>query len=76
VQCRPAADPATLGHAMLAFLSGGLWSPVWGPMAVFGGGSSTSVAIADGGNGVGAPRLTSERCSAVGVSAVLGGLFC
>ena len=61
-------------HAILTFLSCGLWLPVWILVAIFGGGSSSSVAIANGGNGLGAMAWTRRR-SGVGVAAIFGGLF-
>ena len=61
-------------HAILTLLSCGLWLPIWGLMAIFGGASS-SVAIANGGNGLGAVARASGRRPAVGVAAVFGGLF-
>lgn len=61
-------------HAILTFLSCGLWLPVWILVAIFGGSSSSSVAIANGGNGLGAMARTRRR-SGVGVAAVFGGLF-
>ncbi|MCX8557516.1 DUF2510 domain-containing protein [Mycolicibacterium mucogenicum] len=60
-------------HAILTFLSCGLWLPVWVLVAIFGG-SSSSVAIANGGNGLGVMARTRRR-SGVGVAAVFGGLF-
>ncbi|MFL0243135.1 DUF2510 domain-containing protein [Mycobacterium sp. SMC-17] len=60
-------------HAILTFLSCGLWLPVWILVAIFGG-SSSSVAIANGGNGLGAIARTRRR-SGVGVAAVFGGLL-
>ncbi len=44
-------------------------------MAIFGGASSSSVAIANGGNGLAAVARAPERRLAVGVAAVFGGLF-
>lgn len=61
-------------HLILTFLSCGLWLPIWILVAIFGGGSSSSVAIANGDNGVGAVARTTRR-PAVGVAAVFGGLF-
>ncbi|OBJ37428.1 hypothetical protein A5630_04635 [Mycolicibacterium mucogenicum] len=61
-------------HAILTFLSCGLWLPIWILVAIFGGGASSSVAIANGGNGVGVMARTRRR-SGVGVAAVFGGLF-
>ncbi len=61
-------------HAILTFLSCGLWLPVWILVAIFGGSSSSSVAIANGGNGGGAVARTGRR-PAVGAAAVFGGLF-
>jgi len=60
-------------HAILTFVSCGLWLPVWILVAIFGG-SSSSVAIANGGNGLGVVARTRRR-SGVGVAAVFGGLF-
>lgn len=62
-------------HAILTLLSCGLWLPIWILMAIFGGGSSSSVAIANGGNGLGAVARVPGRRPAVGVAAVFGGLF-
>lgn len=61
-------------HAILTFLSCGLWLPIWILVAIFGGSSSSSVAIANGGNGLGAMARTRRR-SGVGVAAIFGGLF-
>ena len=36
-------------HAVLTFLSCGLWLPIWVLVAIFGGGSSSSVAVGPGG---------------------------
>jgi Protein of unknown function (DUF2510) len=36
-------------HAVLTFLTCGLWLPVWILVAIFGGGSSSSVAVGPGG---------------------------
>lgn len=61
-------------HAILTFLSCGMWLPIWILVAIFGGSSSSSVAIANGSNGFGAVAGTRRR-SGVGVGAVFGGLF-
>ena len=59
-------------HAVLTFLSCGLWLPIWILVAIFGGGSTSSVAV---GTGAGAIVRTSNRRPLMVVAAVFGGLF-
>jgi hypothetical protein len=57
-------------HLVLTLLSCGLWLPIWILAAIFGGSSSSSVAV---GTGAGAIARTSNRRPLI-VAAVLGGL--
>jgi hypothetical protein len=58
-------------HLVLTLLTCGLWLPIWILAALFGGGSSSSVAV---GTGAGAIARTSNRRPLM-VAAALGGLF-
>jgi hypothetical protein len=57
-------------HLVLTLLTCGLWLPIWILAALFGGGSSSSVAV---GTGAGAIARTSNRRPLM-VAAVVGGL--
>ncbi|MGV9798756.1 DUF2510 domain-containing protein [Mycobacterium sp. NPDC003449] len=59
-------------HLVLTVLTCGLWLPIWILAALFGGGSSSSVAV---GTGAGVVARTSNRRPLLVVAAVLGGLF-
>ena len=59
-------------HAVLTFLSCGLWLPIWILVAIFGAGSSSSVAV---GSGAGAIARTSTHRPLMIGAAVLAGLF-
>jgi hypothetical protein len=58
-------------HLVLTLLTCGAWLPIWILVALFSGGSSSSVAV----SGPGALVQTSHRRPALVVAAVLGGLF-
>ncbi|MDH6199097.1 hypothetical protein M2272_005764 [Mycobacterium frederiksbergense] len=58
-------------HLVLTLLTCGMWLPIWFLVAIFGGGSSSSVAV---GSGAGVMARTSNRRPLL-VAAVLGGLF-
>jgi hypothetical protein len=59
-------------HAVLTLLSCGFWLPIWILAAIFGGGSSSSVAV---GTGAGAIAQASNRRPLMVVAAIFGGLF-
>lgn len=58
-------------HLVLTLLTCGAWLPIWLLVALFSGGSSSSVAV----SGAGILARTSNRRPALVVAAVLGGLF-
>lgn len=58
-------------HLVLTLLSCGLWLPIWILAAIFGGGSSSSVAV---GSGAGAIAQTSNRRPLLVVGAIFAGM--
>lgn len=59
-------------HLILTLLTCGMWLPIWILVAIFGGGSSSSVAV---GSGAGVVARSSDRRPLMIVGAVFAGLF-